>query len=528
MSKPVLYAGVHSLRVDLPGRRAVADALRRFHQVHESAPAVERTAVREASMGGATAAGPGRMQLRLIKAGWSLNGNLYPADVLREAAGSKAWPMGTRCYVDHASDDEERQHPSGSVKNLAAVLTEDARWDEPSQSLVAEARLFEPWRGPLTEMAEAGAVGMSIRAWVTGQQGERDGREGFIVDWCEGRSVDFVTVPAAGGEVISVLEAVGAHPVTEAASLGAWLESRLHLTLTQYADDMYGDGQLTRDERITLSSAIGDALQTWSARVEQDAPQLFQRDRWTDAPDPEPVQADETTESTDGSPPAPDDVTDGTPPPAPATSNDEEEPVSGSQTGAPPEQAGTATVPDIESTPTVEAVQVQVQPTAESIAAIVAAAVREATGPLTATIADLTTRESKRDAADRDARHRQTAIDAVSEALTAAEHTDVAPSIRTRVVSRVTSAVPTTAEGAVDPAALGELITAVITDEATHVRRERANALAEAGVGLPYSMGAAPAQEAVDDGLEAELTEFFEKSLGMPATAAKVAAKGRG
>lgn len=523
MTKPVLYAGAHPLGVDLPGRRAVADAVRRFHQVRESAPAVERTAVREASMGGATATGPGRMQLRLIKAGWSLNGNLYPADVLREAAKSKAWPMGTRCYVDHASDDEEQQHPSGSVKNLAAVLTEDARWDEASQSLVAEARLFEPWRGPLTEMAEAKAIGMSIRAWVTGQQGERDGQEGFIVDWCEGRSVDFVTMPAAGGEVISVLEAVGAQPVAEGANLGAWLESRLHLTLTQYADDMYGNGQLTRDERIVLSGAIGDALQAWTAGVEAGAPQLFQRDRWTDAPDPEPVQADETSESVE--PPAtPEDVTDGAPPPAPATSNNEEEPVSGSQTGAPPEQAGTATVPDTETT--ASEAQVHVQPSAEAMSAMIAAAVREATGPLVQQISDLSARESQRDAEGRAARNRQTAGEAVTTALQAAEHNDVRESIRSRVTARVTAAVPTTAEGQVDLAGLGDLITTVVADESTHVRRERANALAEAGVGLPYGVGGTPIEESQDDGLETELQGLFE-GLGLGDSAAKIAAKGR-
>src|SRR5439155_8383672 len=48
--------------------------------------------------------------------------------------------------------------------------------------------------------------------------------------------------------------------------------------LTELADNMYGAGNLTRDERITLSSAIGDALQAYTGRVQADAPQLFQRD----------------------------------------------------------------------------------------------------------------------------------------------------------------------------------------------------------------------------------------------------------
>ncbi len=515
--------------------QALAGSIRR-KAVAESAATLtrtpERTAVREATVGGTTTTRPGRMLLRLISAGWSLNGNHYGANVLREAANSKAWPKGTRCYVDHASDEEEQQHPSGSVKNLAATLTEDARWDEATQSLVAEARLFEPWRGPLTEMAEADAIGMSIRAWVTGEQGAREGREGFVVDWVEGRSVDFVTVPAAGGGIISVLEAVGNPTQTaEAANLGAWLESRLHLTLTQYADDMYGDGQLTRDERIALSGAIGDGLQAWTARIETDAPQLFQRDRWSPAPEPAAVDAAESTaaESPQDPPaqtppaePAPTpevtpDVTDGTPPSAPATPSDpEEEPVSGIQTGAPPEQAGIATVPDSETTP--------VQPSAEALQALLAEAMR----PLTEQIAAFQAREGQRDADARTLRHRQQAAEAVTTALQNTDHADVVTSISSRVNSRVLADVPTTAEGVVDDARLGEVIAAVIADEATHVRRERANALAEAGVGLPFGMGAAPAQENEDDGLEDVLKNFFSGSLGMNEAAARVAAKGRG
>ncbi len=525
-----LYAGANPLGMDRTLRGEVNAAVRRYHQVRESVPTAtpERTSVREASSGTAQTTGPGRMMLRLITAGWSLNGNHYGAEVLRKAAADKAWAAGTRCYVDHASDEEEQQHPSGSVKNLAAVLTEDARWDEASQSLVAEARLFEPWRGPLSEMAQADAIGMSIRAWVTGRHGETEGREGFVVDWVEGRSVDFVTVPAAGGAVISVLEAVGEKPAVEAANLGAWLESRLHLALTQYADEMYGDGRLTRPERIVLSSAIGDGLQAWAARVETDAPQLFQRARWEEPTEPAPALADgagtESAEAVTADEPetptsAPRPETE-TPEPEP---EDEEKPVSGLQAGAPPEQAGTVTVPDTE--PTTPAVAPQ--PSAESFGAAIAEAVAAALKPVQAQLAEFTARDAAREADTRAARNRVAAADAVTEALRAPEHTDVATSITRRVTDRVTAAVPATAEGAVDTTKLGELITAVIADEATHVRRERANALAEAGVGMPYGMGGIPTQEAPeDDGLDKALDGLFG-TLGMTTEASKIAAEGR-
>lgn len=262
-----------------PRRRALAEAV--------AAPA--REAITEAGVAEATKK-PGRMLVRLISAGWSLNSNYYPAEVLKRD-GPKAWPAGTQAFIDHQSEWEEEERPVGSVEKLAAVLTEDARWDESSKSLVAEVKLFEPWRTPLTEMAETEAqdgvpaIGMSIRAFATGEHGEAEGRSGMIIERIDqGRSVDFVTKPAAGGKILAVLEAVQDGKITEARTIGTWLESRLHLALTQWADDMYGDGRLTRAERLTLSSAIGDGLDAYTSKIEADAPQLYKRGVWDDAP----------------------------------------------------------------------------------------------------------------------------------------------------------------------------------------------------------------------------------------------------
>jgi len=284
-------------RIRKPRQKALDDTSGAFRlpgQVHVSegvgVDAPVRTEVAESSIAEASKDRPGRMLIRLISAGWSLNQNFYPAEVLKRD-GAKAWPKGTQAFIDHATETEEYERPAGSVKNLAAVLDEDARWDESSKSLVAEVRLFAPWREALIDMADT--IGMSIRAYVTAEHGEREGRKGNIVATIEqGRSVDFVTQPAAGGAILAVFESMQNGTVAEGRSVGTWLESRLHLALTQYADDMYGDGRLTRDERITLSSAIGDGLQAWTARVEADAPQLFQRGPWDDAPDGE-IAADE-------------------------------------------------------------------------------------------------------------------------------------------------------------------------------------------------------------------------------------------
>ena len=64
---------------------------------------------------------------------------------------------------------------------------------------------------------------------------------------------------AALSEVLALLEqdeAAAQESMREAANLGNWLESRLHSIFTEISDNLFGDGRLTRDERIALSSAI--------------------------------------------------------------------------------------------------------------------------------------------------------------------------------------------------------------------------------------------------------------------------------
>lgn len=71
----------------------------------------------------------------------------------------------------------------------------------------------------------------------------------------------------------------------ESANFGNWIESRLHLHLTQLADDAFGFGYVTRDERITLSRAVGQALDAFRDIIETDAPQLYQRSPYAYADD---------------------------------------------------------------------------------------------------------------------------------------------------------------------------------------------------------------------------------------------------
>lgn len=75
-------------------------------------------------------------------------------------------------------------------------------------------------------------------------------------------------------------------PIQEKSNLAEWLESRLHLTLTQLADEMFGGGNVNRDERKILSGAIGVALDAYHQFMVENAAQLFTRSPFDEAPAP--------------------------------------------------------------------------------------------------------------------------------------------------------------------------------------------------------------------------------------------------
>lgn len=225
-----------------------------------------------------------RRRIQLIDAGWSKNGRYYSPQVLAEAAAAGVYKASTAMFIDHPTATEKAERPERSVKDLAARLTTDAVYKD--GALVAEATLLGPWVPFINEVADQ--IGVSIRAAGTVEYGEADGREGLIVtEITEGISVDFVTDPAAGGRVLELIESAREQALAEARNIGGWLESRLHAGFTEIADDMYGNGRLSRDERMCLSSAVGEALEAFVRRVEADHPQLYQRDLWQGPPEPE-------------------------------------------------------------------------------------------------------------------------------------------------------------------------------------------------------------------------------------------------
>ena len=151
----------------------------------------------------------GRMLVRLIDAGQGSSG-FYPAETLKAAAEAGVFHRGLHLYADHPSETERIDRPERSIRDIAGVLTEDARYDEETESLVAEAKTFAAWGPILTEMHDA--IGLSIRAAAEVAEGEHDGAPARVVERIvEAQSVDFVTRAGRGGKVLSLLESARPH-----------------------------------------------------------------------------------------------------------------------------------------------------------------------------------------------------------------------------------------------------------------------------------------------------------------------------
>lgn len=147
----------------------------------------------------------GTVRVKVISPGWGSSG-YYAADVL-ERDGPKVFKAGTKMYWDHPTKEEESQRPERSLRDLAAELTEDARWEGDSETgpgLYAIAKVFGKYREAVDELAPH--IGTSIRALGKAANGEAEGRRGPVVSQLvSAKSVDFVTQPGRGGQVVQAL-----------------------------------------------------------------------------------------------------------------------------------------------------------------------------------------------------------------------------------------------------------------------------------------------------------------------------------
>jgi len=151
----------------------------------------------------------GTVPIKIIQPGWGASG-YYPAAVL-ERDGPKVFAAGTKQFWDHATLTEDLEQPERSLRDLAAVLVSDARYEADGPSgpgLYAEAKVFSEFAPVLEELAPY--IGVSIASLAMASQGEAEGKRGVIVERLIPdplNSIDYVTTPGAGGQVLQLFEA---------------------------------------------------------------------------------------------------------------------------------------------------------------------------------------------------------------------------------------------------------------------------------------------------------------------------------
>ncbi len=156
----------------------------------------------------------GRYRIRVIQAGPSLNGNLYPDDVLREAVslfeGVRVFAKSDQEHLSGGGKDV--RNLIGALKNAAFVEADGSTPGEIQADLVliepegpVAVKIREAWERQLTDL-----FGFSIDARAKAVNASRGGRQ-----FREARkflsvaSVDLIVEPGAGGQILNLLEAKG-------------------------------------------------------------------------------------------------------------------------------------------------------------------------------------------------------------------------------------------------------------------------------------------------------------------------------
>ena len=150
----------------------------------------------------------GTIPVKIIDAGWGSSG-YYSREVLQQAVNARVYAAGTQMYWNHPSKSDEKERPERDLRDLAGVLTEDARWDEHGSKgpgIYARAKVFSAYREHVAEMGPY--IGLSHYVWGESKTGEAEGKRGDIITRIvAARSVDFVTVPGRGGAIAEAFRA---------------------------------------------------------------------------------------------------------------------------------------------------------------------------------------------------------------------------------------------------------------------------------------------------------------------------------
>lgn len=192
-----------------------------------------------------------RQEITIATPGWGSSGYYSPA-LLEQAATDLVFAAGTQMHIDHDGETQRFEKPAGSLANLAAAFTENARWEpkwlDPDTGvegrLVAEADVFSTWRAFLKEAKSY--IGASLNASASVSKGEAEGRKGTIIERLHPsplNRVDYVTVAGRGGRISSILESMNQIvSETVAADVEQWLSQAVRTAHNTDDTWVYLDG----------------------------------------------------------------------------------------------------------------------------------------------------------------------------------------------------------------------------------------------------------------------------------------------
>lgn len=213
----------------------------------------------------------GTIPIKIIQPGWGTSG--YYSDKVLERDSPKVFTKGLKMYWDHPTPTEERERPERSLRDLAGELTEDARYMPDGAwgpGVYARSKVFGTFAGAVNDLASH--IGLSLIGSGLAEQGEAEGQQGRIInEISSARSVDFVTVPGAGGKILELFESARSRPEKEKDDMEEKLQEAQDALAKTEADKTEAQAEIARLKEAAMLAKAKDIMNETLAK--QDIPE---------------------------------------------------------------------------------------------------------------------------------------------------------------------------------------------------------------------------------------------------------------
>lgn len=210
----------------------------------------------------------GTFEVKLIAPGWGSSGYYSPALLQRDAP--TVFPAGTHMYWNHPTLTESEERPERDLSDLASVLETPGTWNATHPAgpgVYARAKAKQGYAPSIDDLAAD--IGTSINTPGAFVLGEAEGQSGRIITQLFNdpfTSVDFVTKPGAGGQIVQMFEAArqqlreAAAPAAAPVVAGATTATPMHVQEASI---------VTKDDETTALREAQQQLQTEVATLRE-------------------------------------------------------------------------------------------------------------------------------------------------------------------------------------------------------------------------------------------------------------------